>query len=123
MRELKQINIKNKTYYFYNDIIDFDEFDESKTKVDKKDLNNIDVYYLGYEHKKKILECDVINRVNPLYLRIIDINGQFEKGKDDVWYLIISDGNYVYKKLIDIFENIRTKITEKAWDAVEYDKY
>ena len=123
MRELKQINIKNKTYYFYNDIIDFDEFDESKTKVDKKDLNNIDVYYLGYEHKKKILECDVINRVNPLYLRIIDINGQFEKGKDDVWYLIISDGDYVYKKLIDIFENIRTKITEKAWDAVEYDKY
>ena len=108
MRELKQINIKNKTYYFYNDIIDFDEFDESKTKVDKKDLNNIDVYYLGYEHKKKILECDVINRVNPLYLRIIDINGQFEKDKDDVWYLIISDGNYVYKKLIDIFENIRT---------------
>ena len=123
MRELKQINIKNKTYYFYNDIIDFDEFDESKIKVDKKDLNNIDVYYLGYEHKKKISECDVINRVNPLYLRIIDINGQFEKGKDDVWYLIISDGDYVYKKLIDIFENIRTKITEKAWDAVEYDKY
>ena len=123
MRELKQINIKNKTYYFNNDIIDFDEFDESKIKVDKKDLNNIDVYYLGYEHKKKISECDVINRVNPLYLRIIDINGQFEKGKDDVWYLIISDGDYVYKKLIDIFENIRTKITEKAWDAVEYDKY
>ena len=123
MRELKQINIKNKTYYFYNDIIDFDEFDESKIKVEKKDFNNIDIYYLGYEHKKKISECDVINSVNPLYLRIVDINGQFEKGKDDVWYLIISDGDYVYKKLIDIFENIRNKITEKAWDAVEYDKY
>ena len=123
MRELKQINIKNETYYFYNDIIDFDEFDESKIKVEKKDFNNIDIYYLGYEHKKKISECDVINSVNPLYLRIVDINGQFEKGKDDVWYLIISDGDYVYKKLIDIFENIRNKITEKAWDAVEYDKY
>ena len=123
MRELKQINIKNETYYFYNDIIDFDEFDESKIKVEKKDFNNIDIYYLGYEHKKKISKCDVINSVNPLYLRIVDINGQFEKGKDDVWYLIISDGDYVYKKLIDIFENIRNKITEKAWDAVEYDKY
>ena len=123
MRELKQINIKNKTYYFYNDIIDLDEFNESKIKIDKKDFDNIDIYYLGYEHKKKISKCDVINSVNPLYLRIVDINGQFEKGKDDVWYLIISDGDYVYKKLIDIFENIRNKITEKAWDAVEYDKY
>ena len=132
MRELKQINIKNKTYYFYNDIIDLDEFNESKIKIDKKDFDNIDIYYLGYEHKKKISKCDVINSVNPLYLRIVDINGQFEKGKDDVWYLIISDDDDddddddVYKKLSgsikDIFESIKNKITEKSWDAVEYDK-
>ena len=38
MREIKQINIKNRTYYFYNDIIDLDEFDGSKIKVDKKNL-------------------------------------------------------------------------------------
>ena len=50
------------------------------------------------------------------------MNGQFEKGKDDAWYLIISDEDDVYKKLIDIFDGIRNKITEKTWDAVEYDK-
>ena len=38
MGELKSINIKNRTYYFYNDIINLDEFDESKIKVDKKTL-------------------------------------------------------------------------------------
>ena len=38
METIKQINIKNGTFYFYNDIIDRDEFDESKIKVDKKDL-------------------------------------------------------------------------------------
>ena len=81
MEELKQINIKNRTYYFYNDIIDLDEFDEGKIKVDKKDFNDIDIYYLGYEHKKKISECNVIISINPLYLRIVDMNGQFEKGK------------------------------------------
>ena len=129
MPELKQINIKNRTYYFYNDIINLDEFDGSKIKVDKKDFNDIDIYYLGYEHKKKISECDVINSVNPLYLRIADINGQFKKGKDDAWYLIISDDgdnddddDDVFEKLVDIFENIKNKITEKAWDAVEYHK-
>ena len=121
MGELKQINIKNRTYYFYSDIIDVDEFDESKIKVDKKDFNDIDIYYLGYEHKKKISECNVINSINPFYLRTVDMNGQFEKGKDDAWYLIISDDD-VFKKHVDIFESIKNKVTEKTWDAVEYDK-
>ena len=88
----------------------------------KKDFNDIDIYYLGYEHKKKISECNVINSENPLYVRIADINGQFKKDKDDVWYLIISGDDDVFKKLIDIFESIKNEITEKTWDAVEYDK-
>ena len=54
MGATKEINIKNRTYYYYNDIIDFDWFDESKIKVDKKDFNRIDIYYLGYEYKKKL---------------------------------------------------------------------
>ena len=53
MEEIKQINIENQTYYFYNDIIDFDEFDEIKIKMDKKDFNDFDIYYLGYEYKKR----------------------------------------------------------------------
>ena len=122
MGELKQINIKNRTYYFYNDIIDLDEFDESKIKVDKKDFNGIDIYDLGYEHQKKISECNAINSVNPLYLRIVEMKGQFEKGKDDAWYLIISYKDDVYEKLTNIFESIKNKITEKTWDVVEYDK-
>ena len=77
MGEIKQINIKNRTYYFYNDIIDLDEFDGSKIKVDKKNFNDIGIYYLGYEYKKKITECNKINSVNPLYLRITDMTGQF----------------------------------------------
>ena len=101
METTKQINIKNRKYYFYNDIINLDEFDESKIKVDKKDFNDRDIHYLGYEHK------------NPLYLRIIDIKDQFEKGKDDAWYLLISDKDDVYKKLVDTLQSIKNKITEK----------
>ena len=122
METIEEIDIKNRTYYFYNDIINLDEFDESKIKVDKKDFNDIDIYYLGYEHKKKISEYNVIDSVNPLYLRIISMNGQFEKGKDDAWYLIISYKDDVYEKLMDIFESMKKKITEKIWDLVEYDK-
>ena len=64
MVDLRKITIKNHCYYFYNDIIDFDEFDESKIKIDKKDFNDLNIYYLSYEYKKKITECNVINSVN-----------------------------------------------------------
>ena len=63
----------------------------------------------------------MINSLNPLYLRIININGQFKKGKDDAWYLVISDKD-VNKKLVNIYLSIKNKITEKTWDAVKYDK-
>ena len=38
MGEIKMINIKNRLYYFYNDIINLDEFDGSNIKADRKNL-------------------------------------------------------------------------------------
>ena len=38
------------------------------------------------------------------------------------WYLVISDKDDVYKKLVDILENIKNKITGETRDALEYDK-
>ena len=35
--------------------------------------------------------------------------------------LVISDKDDVYKKLVDILESNKNKITEKTWDVVEYD--
>ena len=49
------------------------------------------------------------------------MNGQFEKGKDDAWCLIISYKDDVYEKLMNIFESIKKKIAEKTWDDAEYD--
>ena len=53
MGELKQINIKNQTYYFYNDIINLDEFDGSKIKVDKKTLMTSIFIILAMSIKRK----------------------------------------------------------------------
>ena len=38
MRYIKQINIKNRTDYFYNDRIDLKDFDVKLLKIDKKRL-------------------------------------------------------------------------------------
>ena len=70
MGEIKQINIKNRTYYFYNDQINSKDFDARLLKIDKKDYNEIDIYYIIYVTVKKIANCNNINSVNPLYLMI-----------------------------------------------------
>ena len=54
MGEIKQIDIKNRTYYFYNDIIDLDEFDGSKIKVDKKVLMALVFIILDMNIRKKL---------------------------------------------------------------------
>ena len=55
MRETKQINIANRTYYFYNDQIDLKDVDARLLKIDKKDYNEIDIYYIGYVTIKNLL--------------------------------------------------------------------
>ena len=45
MGEVKQINIKNQTYYFYNDIIDFKYFKSNLLKIDKKSSKKIDIHH------------------------------------------------------------------------------
>ena len=54
MGEIKQINIKNWTYYFYNDIIVLDEFDGSKIKVEKKALMTLIFITLAMNIRKKL---------------------------------------------------------------------
>ena len=75
MDTAKQINIKNQTYYFYNDIIDIKNFDAKLLKIDKKSYKDIDIFNIWYVTKKKISNCKNINSVNPLYLGITRVNG------------------------------------------------
>ena len=54
MGKTKQINIKNRSYQFYNDQINLKGFDARLIKIDKKDYNEIDVYYTGYVTIKEL---------------------------------------------------------------------
>ena len=94
---MRQINIKNRIYYFYNDQIDLKDFDARLLKIDKKDYNEIDIYYIGYVTIKKIGGYNTINSVNPLYLMINEMIGPFEE-KNENKYLVLDeiDENYNY---------------------------
>ena len=78
MGNIKEINIKNRTYYFFDDMINIKDFDPNLLKIDKKSYKNIDVYYIGYITMKDS-DCVKINSVNPLYLIIDEVDGPFEE--------------------------------------------
>ena len=70
MGSIKQINIKNRTYYFFNYMINIKNFDSNLLKVEKKSYKNIGIYYVGYVTMKN-LDYVNIHSVNLLYF-IID---------------------------------------------------
>ena len=82
----KQINLKNRSYYFLNDQIWIVNFNAKNLKLDKKSVMDINIYYIGYVIKKPEHN---INSVNPLYLFINDLDGFIDE-KNGNKYLNIS---------------------------------
>ena len=60
MGTVKQINIKNRTYYFHHDIIDLENFKSNLLKIDKNSYKDIGVYNIGYITIKKIGDCEIV---------------------------------------------------------------
>ena len=80
MGEVKQIMIKNRTYYFY-DMINLKHFESGFLKIDQKHYKGIDIYYTGYIKILKIDDCESIYSVNRLHLLINYANGYIEEKK------------------------------------------
>ena len=54
MSKTKQMNIKNRTYYFYNDLIKLFDFDLDRLKLDKKTLGKTQIFIiLDMSQKRK----------------------------------------------------------------------
>ena len=79
MGNIKQINIKIRTYYFFNDMINIKNFDSSLLKIDKKSYKNIGICYIGYITIKSVSDYENINSVTPLYLIIGETDGYIEE--------------------------------------------
>ena len=124
MGEIKQIHNKNRTCFFYNDIIDLKKFNARLLKIDKKSYKSISIYNVGYITKKKIDDCEKINSVNPLYFLISNASGYIEE-KDVNKYLIFDstdENKELLKKYNDVFNGIRDKIKEIDSDECDYEK-
>ena len=94
-------------------------------KINKKDYNKIDIYYIGYVTVQKIDNCNNINSVNPLYLMIDEMIILFEE-KNKNKYLVLDDvdkNKEVSKKYKEVWEGVKKKIeTINGGEKVEYGK-
>ena len=101
MGKIKDINIKNRTYYFYDDMVNTKDFDPNLLKLDKTPFKKISIYYIGYITKKEKYK---INSVNPVYLLVHEIDGFIEE-KEGSKYLNITltdSSSKVLKKYAEI---------------------
>ena len=55
MENIKQINIKNRTYFFHNDIINIEEFHSNLLKIDKKSTKILISTILDTSQLKKLV--------------------------------------------------------------------
>ena len=108
MGNIKEINIKNRTYYFFDDMINIATFDPNLLKIDKKQYKNINTYYIGYITMKDS-DYVKINIANLLYLIIDEVDGYFEE-KNGNKYLILDS--------TDKNKEVLIKYT-KLWDGIK----
>ena len=119
MGKVKELNIKNQTYYFLDDMIDIRNFHSNLLKIDKKPYKDIDIYCIGYITIKKFGDCENIRSVNPLYLVIHSARGYF-KGKNGEKYLILD----LIEKQEEVLSGIKSEIeTINSGEELFYEKH
>ena len=96
----KQLNIKDRSYYFYNDIINLWNFDGRNLKIDKK--------LERYVNKKPEWHVSSVNQPYFIVNRVCRFISEENRTK----YLTIDKPESVLKKYKEIFSNIKQKIEE-----------
>ena len=126
---IKQMDIKNQTYYFYNGKVDIKKFGSNLLKINKKSYKDIVIYNTGCITSKKNDDYENIYSVNPLYLTTSDASGYIEeKGVNK--YLVFNlselhstdENRELLKKHSNVFNGIKNKIKKISGDKCDNQK-
>ena len=119
----KDIDIKNRTNYFFNDLINIKKFDPNNIKIDEKSYKNIFIYYIGYV-TIKVSKYVKIYIVNPLYLIFNKVNEYFEKINENKYLTLVptNESKEKIKKYEKIWSKIRDLIRSLTKNSDDYDE-
>ena len=108
MGETKELNIKNQTYYFLDDMIDIRNFHSNLLKINKKPYEDNDINYINYITMKKFSDCENFHSLNPLYLIIHSATGYFKEKYGEKYIIIDLNEKYeeVFSGIISEIETI-----------------
>ena len=106
---------KKRTYYFYNNIINIEEFNSNLLKIEKKLYKDIDI---GYITIKKIGDFENICSVNPLYLIIGKVDGHIKENNGSI-YLVFDSAELCSTELHSTDENKEVlKKYKELWNGI-----
>ena len=121
--KIKDIRIKSRTYYFFDDITNIKNFDPNDINIDEKSCKDIHIYFIGYVTIKdsKFLK---INSVNPLYLIFNKANGYFEKIKESKYLMLVpsNESKEKIKKYEELWSKVRNLIRSITKKLDGYDE-
>ena len=113
--KLNEINIKNRTYYFLDDMINIKTIDPNKIKIDEK--SNKTYHLPQWIRDGQRPQLRNISSVNPLYLIINKIYGYIEESNgNEHLSLVLTDSSFYRrkqrhaKKYEELWNNIRDLI-------------
>ena len=120
--KVKDIDIKNRTYYFFNDIINIKNFDPNQIKIDEKLYKDILIYYIVYVTIKDFKYVK-INSVNPLFLIFNKVNGYFEEINGNKYLTLVrtNESREKIKKYEAVWSKIRDLIRLISKNLDDYD--
>ena len=119
---VKSLQIKNKSYYFWNSVIDIKDFNPKLLKLDKKEsMIDIDIYYIWYK----------IYNISPLFFKIKSVEGYIEKINDTEDRILIitaiDNNDYMDNLLASSIDSVNSRNIvidsfnelKKVYDAIE----
>ena len=111
MGNIKEINIKDRTDYFSDYIINIKHFSTNLLKIDKKSYKNIDIYYIGYITKNDSKYVN-IHSVNPLYFIVDKVDGFIEEKEGNKYlnFPFTENNTEVLKKYAELSFGMELKI-------------
>ena len=103
--KVKDIDIKNQTYYFFDDIINIKNFDQNNIKIHEKSYRNILTYYIGYVTIKDSKHVKIYF-VNTLYFIFNKVNGYFEEINKSKYLMLVPTNESKEKKYEELWSKM-----------------